>query len=80
MTREEAITVARSWMHVRKEVRRQLIAAARDANPVDAPLAGVPTFDDQTQGWPSNDIRKLWQFPSDLSEERLLALIDSVPQ
>jgi hypothetical protein len=63
----EAIQLARQWVACRAEVRKQLIAMAREASPL--PLAAG-------QG-NEREIWKLWQFPSDLSEERLLRLIDN---
>jgi hypothetical protein len=65
-----AIAIARSWTAWRKEVRAILIARARNDNPVNAPTSRMGS------DWPNNDVRKLWQFPPDLSEGRLLKLID----
>jgi hypothetical protein len=64
MTEEEAISIARSWVGWRREVRRHLIKAARERHP---------------RVW-STEERKLWNYPSDLSEARLLALIDKEEQ
>jgi hypothetical protein len=72
MTNEDALEIARYWVLHRVAVRKQLIALAREANPIDAKV-GLPV---DGQGI-ERDIRKLWQFPSDLSEERLLNLIDN---
>ena len=64
MDRAKAISTARSWLRVRDEVRKHLIEAAREAHPhADG------------QEWESTEVRKLYQFPSDLSEERLMKLI-----
>ena len=76
MTEQEAIAEARHWVAVRKEVRRHLIQLARDANPIAAQVATDSTERFFRPDWPSNEVRKLWDFPSDLSEERLLELID----
>jgi hypothetical protein len=63
MNRVDAIGVTRSWLRIRQEVRRNLIEAAREAHPHrDGEI------------WESSEIRKLYQYPSDLSEERLMRL------
>jgi hypothetical protein len=64
MDRREAISVATSWARIRDEVRKELVQAAREANPVPD---GKP--------YPNNEVRKLYQYPGDLSEQRLLKLI-----
>jgi hypothetical protein len=64
MTDKQAIAAARTWVSVRKEVRRHLIAAARERHPRGG------------EGLWSTEERKLWNYPSDLSEARLLALIE----
>lgn len=63
MTKEDAIRAAEEWVRVRLEVRSHLIAAARANHPPQEP-------------GPDQDvtIRKLYDYPSDLSEKRLLAL------
>jgi hypothetical protein len=68
MTREQAIKAAKDWLEIRKEVRLTLIEAAREAHPQGVSTASLPR-------WESNEIRKLYQFPTDLSEQRLLGLI-----
>jgi hypothetical protein len=68
MDRDEAIKAARDWVKHRKEVRMQLIEAARRQHP----HLVTPEMDSRY-----NEIRKLHQFPSDLSEQRLLELIDN---
>jgi hypothetical protein len=70
MTREQAIKAAFAWLEIRKEVREELIKAAREAHPLEADIAEAPV-----KPWENNTVRKLYQFPSDLSEERLLGLI-----
>jgi|SRR5579859_650380 len=62
VTEADALQLARGWVAVRKEVRALLITAARRDN-TDAP-------------W-SAELRKLYNYPSDLSEDRLLKLIAS---
>lgn len=69
MNEATAIQTAQDWVEVRREVRKHLIARARNDNPVVAPVVGKPVTEIP------NEIRKLWHFPSDLSEERLLNLI-----
>ncbi len=60
MTVEQAIAEARAYTAKRKTIRKLLIAAARAANPRVT----------------DNETRKLHCFTSDLSDKRLLALID----
>ena len=64
----EAIQLARQWVACRAEVRKHLIALAREANP------RPERFADHGRGL-ENAIRKLYQYPNDLSEEQLLNLI-----
>jgi hypothetical protein len=66
MTTNEAIALARKWARARLAIRKHLIAEARRLNParVSYPL------------WDNDEHRKLFNYPSDLSEARLLALID----
>lgn len=73
MDEREALDRARDWVAHRREVRTHLIALARKANPVNAET--VPPRDGQ--GFWNSFVRKLYQFPSDLNEERLLDLIDN---
>jgi hypothetical protein len=62
-----AIREAREWVAIRSGIRKHLIAEARLQHP-----------EPQThEAWESNEVRKLYQFPSDLSEARLLGLIDN---
>lgn len=68
-TADESIKLARDWVAVRKQVRMTLVTQARAAHPVDANTYYQP--------WPSNEVRKLYNHPADLSEERLLKLIDN---
>jgi hypothetical protein len=70
MEREEAIRIAKEWTRQRLAVRRELIAAAREVNPIAA-----ATYESAPRRL-DNDVRKLWDYPSDLSEARLLALIE----
>lgn len=67
-----AVDLARQWVKVRKQVRALLIDAARQANPMSLAAAGNPR--PRTQ---ENTLRKLWEYPADLSEQRLLDLIDT---
>lgn len=71
MDEQEAIQLARNWIVVRKRVRAQLIAAARAVHPASQFGFAIAGQGDE------NTVRKLYQFPSDLSEERLLRLIDN---
>lgn len=64
MTSSEAVKLADEWVKVRKECRKHLIALARKNHP--------RVIDTET--------RKLHLFPSDLSEERLLALVYTVQE
>lgn len=66
----EAVQMARDWVAVRKTVRTHLIALARAAHP-------HPVVDSPRGTWESSDVRKLYQFPSDLSDERLLKLVEA---
>jgi hypothetical protein len=70
MTTEEALKLARDWVAVRKEVRRTLIDRALERNPIDAGRS-VQDY--------SSDVRKLHHYAFDLSEERLIRLIDNPP-
>lgn len=70
MTDSEMFEIVHQWVRERKQIRKRLIALAREANPHSAQVVG-----NTEAGWTSTDHRKLWQFPSDLSEERLLNLI-----
>lgn len=65
MDRAEAIKAAFAWLEIREEVRKELIEAAREAHP----------HSEYSFGWENSTVRKLYQFPSDLSEQRLLGLI-----
>ena len=67
MTYQEARTTTAAWLAVRATARAALLAKARALHP--ARRMGYET-DYQ------NEIRKLWKWPSDLSEARLLRLID----
>lgn len=71
MNEVTALELARNWVGRRKDVRAHLIRLAREANPRSANYA------DAEPRTYSNAVRKLWHFPSDLSEERLLWLIDN---
>jgi len=67
MTDEEAIATARAWVGQRKEVRRRLICVARRLHP-------IPEDDPYFHIGENNTLRKLYQYPSDLGDERLLIL------
>jgi len=64
--RDQAIRATREWLAIRLEVRKFLIDAARDAHPIKR----------RDEDWESNSVRKLYQYPNDLSEQRLLSLIE----
>lgn len=73
MTDKEAIELALNWVSKRKEVRNQLIALAREKNPEKN---WSETLDgDGLETRSGRELRKLYHFPHDLSEERLLNLI-----
>lgn len=63
MRYDRAVRIAKEYLTVRKEIRKHLLAAARLKHPT--------IYDGET--------RKLHHYPSDLSEERLLALIEQSP-
>jgi hypothetical protein len=67
ITNAQAVKLVSDYAVVRKQVRERLIAMARDNNPAATGSATHP-------GWSSTEVRKLYQFPSDLSDERLLKL------
>lgn len=69
----DALELARDWVAKRTKVRKRLIAMAREANPINAPRPQEL----YASAFPDNNVRKLWQYPHDLSEERLLALIEN---
>lgn len=64
MTDAEAIQIARAWVATRKEVRRHLIDLAREVTPWT------------NESWDDNTVRKLYHYTAELSEERILKLID----
>lgn len=65
-TQEQAIKITKAWLAIRLEVRRYLIDAAKARHP--AAEVG--------EEWESNAVRKLYQYPNDLSEQRLIYLIE----
>lgn len=67
LTRQQAIEMTRRWLDTRTDVRQHLIAEARFLHPA------TPVGED----WPSNAVRKLHQYPFDLTERQLIALIDN---
>ena len=69
MTYQQARTTIDAWVAVRAKARAALIARARSLHPENRHLAFTGT-DYQ------HEVRKLWRYPSDLSEARLLRLID----
>jgi hypothetical protein len=71
LTDAEALELATAWVAVRRQVRRVLIKLARLSNPL--PHDGCSCE-------PEPEIRKLYYYPSDLSEDRLLALINLPPK
>lgn len=69
MTYEQAKQAARQWVNQRKSVRTALIAKARELYPPDERF-GMP------ESRIERTVFKLWNYPSDLSEKRLLKLIE----
>lgn len=68
MTTDQAIQLAQDWIEVRKEVRKLLIERARELYPDDETFGPTESRTDRF-------VFKLWGFPSDLSEERILTMI-----
>ena len=64
---DDAVALARAYAARRKVIRQQLIALARAAHPRDNGQAN----------WTDSTHRKLYQYPSDLTDQRLLDLIDN---
>lgn len=79
MTDREAVILARSWVRNRREVRKHLVALARELNPKPNWTENLDENGRETDL--GRTLRKLWEYPSDLSEERLLNLIiDTWPE
>lgn len=74
LTTARAIALARKYAKERRLIRVELIAAARHKHP-PSKVGRMP--DDETVY--ERTIRKLYAFPADLSDERLLELIDREP-
>ncbi len=67
MTKTKAMKAMSTWVEQRLEVRAAVIKEARR---LVKKQIGPLTY------WPGNDERKLFNFPNDLSEARLLKIID----
>lgn len=81
---QEAVKLATDWIEVRLEVRTRLIKMARANWPADlyrralasgtnlyAPIVGTTVT--------GNTVRKLYQYPSDLTDATLLQLATTTP-
>jgi hypothetical protein len=66
----EAIALAQDWVAIRKEVRARLIAMARANHPENT----YRDFVNSWGQWTNNTVRKLYRYPTDLTDERLLQL------
>jgi hypothetical protein len=72
MTTKQALTKAREYIAERKAIRTLLIAEARRT--VDKALPKLKSFERGNKE--HNTLRKLYHWPADLSDERILAIID----
>lgn len=72
MTTKQAIATAKAYLAKRKEVRKALLTAAR---------AKHPHYDCSGRLRPATqldyELRKLYHYPSDLTDQRLLDLIEA---
>lgn len=76
----EALALATQWVSARKDVRSRLIKLARANHPAATYMVDPldqDAWDNSWHGWTDNAVRKLYQYPADLSDERLLGLADA---
>lgn len=75
MTLSQALAKSRAYVAERKEIRSLLIAEGRRLTNANPKLVTAEGFFIQ-EAKQYNSVRKLNHYPSDLSDERILALID----
>ena len=67
MLLQDAVLIAKTYKEMRKEVRSVLIGELRTRFP-------------KTYPYTDNEVRKLWQYPVDLSDDRLIKMLEKSDQ
>lgn len=80
MTPQQALDIAETWVTQRKQVRAQLVAMARQQYPHQDYLIDRNTAlpGEGFSGWRHNTVRKLHQFPGELSTTTLAHLAQGI--